>query len=131
MRYLIYPAVFALLAPLSACYVGNTPPRSRGADAGVRTDTAPAADAGFVVTRDCETDEDCGDNARCEHAPTVWFCVMNPPPPEDAGAPADAAPTPEQLSKKADTLKPDARGQTSCGDLAGLRRLMAQSVAQS
>ena len=28
-------------------------------------------------------------------------------------------------------LKPDSRGQTSCGDLAGLRRLMAQSVAQS
>lgn len=28
-------------------------------------------------------------------------------------------------------LKPDSRGQTSCGDLAGLCRLMAQSVAQS
>lgn len=28
-------------------------------------------------------------------------------------------------------LKPDSRGQTSCGDLAGLRRLMAQPMAQS
>lgn len=117
MRYLIYPAVFALLAPLSACYVGNTPPRSRAADAGVRADTAPTEDAGFTITRECETDDDCGDNARCERAPTVWFCVMNPPPVADAGAPADAPPTPEQCRALCEGRFCGAVHHAECGDV--------------
>ena len=41
MRVLTSLLVVAALCPLSACYVGNTPPTSRRADAGTAVEDAP------------------------------------------------------------------------------------------
>lgn len=98
MRKLVPAIVLALFAPLSACYVGNTPPVSRRADAAT---TQPAEDAGAnedaAVEEDaatpedaaperpvCERDEDCGDDARCVTDRGAVRCELLP---RDAGTP--------------------------------------------
>ncbi|MFO0628497.1 MAG: hypothetical protein U0325_23190 [Polyangiales bacterium] len=106
MRVLTSLVIVAALAPLSACYVGNTPPTSRrAADAAVATadasapapepppcepDPTPAATPQDL----CAADDECGDDARCVRPNGgVARCVLNPPPPADAG-PVDAGPAP-------------------------------------
>ena len=122
MRALLIPAVFALLAPLTACYVGNTPPRSQGAPA-APADAAAEDDSAVVIERQCEVDADCGDNATCQHAPTIYFCVMRPaPPPADAGAPAaDVPPTAAECEamcgrRLCGVIRTERCGDVSCGD---------------
>lgn len=102
MRVLTSLLVVAALCPLSACYVGNTPPTSRRADAGTAVEDAskpePEADAGEPTPEPapqdrCASDEECGDDARCLRPEgSTARCVLNPPPPADAGTPDSGAP---------------------------------------
>ncbi len=92
MRSLAAAFVIVLFAPLSACYVGNTPPVSRRADASpdprpgdaaVTDDAQPADDAASPM---CARDEDCGEGARCVTGEGAPYCEVVPPA-ADAGAP--------------------------------------------
>lgn len=112
MRVLTSLLVVAALCPLSACYVGNTPPTSRRADAGTSVDDAATPepeptpeDAGTPEPEPtpedlCASDEDCGDDARCvRREGSRAYCMLNPRPAADAGTP-DTGPAPcsrEQL----------------------------------
>ena len=89
--------------------------------------TTPSRPRSFSSTSTCPT--------RWAAAPPAWRkrrradAGQHQPRP---GRKRDRAPhraRPRRPARRAPSL--DSRGQTSCGDLAGLRRLMAQSVAQS
>lgn len=103
MRVLTSLLVVAALCPLSACYVGNTPPTSRRADAGTAVEDASTPkpepeDAGTPTPEPkpedlCASDEECGDDARCVRPEGARaYCMLIPPPPADAGTP-DAGPS--------------------------------------
>ena len=103
MRVLTSLLVVAALAPLTACYVGNTPPTSRRADAGAAVEDASTPkpepeDAGTPEPEPkpedrCASDDECGDDARCVRpAGGRARCVLNPPAPADAGTPDAGAP---------------------------------------
>lgn len=98
MRVLTSLLVVAALCPLSACYVGNTPPTSRRADAGTAVEDASSPksepeDAGTPTPEPkpedlCASDEECGDDARCVRPEGARaYCMLIPPPPADAGTP--------------------------------------------
>lgn len=101
MRYLAAALVFAVTAPLSACYVGNTPPPSRRAPdpAADAATPDPEADAATMPSEDdaaiadpplCERDEDCGEDGRCARETGFARCeLVRPAPPADAGRPVD------------------------------------------
>ena len=90
MRVLTSLLVVAALCPLSACYVGNTPPTSRRADAGTPDAGAPRCDREFLCgnsqcgrawSLDCAP-VDCGSCGagytcqeglgRCEYTGPLW-----------------------------------------------------------
>ncbi|MFO0651235.1 MAG: hypothetical protein U0326_33735 [Polyangiales bacterium] len=78
MRNLLRSAVFATLLPLSACYVGNAPPRSSA--------PPPAADAGADAApmwAQCRVDSDCGDDATRVLDAGDPHCAMRPLTPEE------------------------------------------------
>lgn len=82
MRTLLLRAsIFAALLPLSACYVGNAPPRS--------SDASPATDAATDAApmwAQCSVDSDCGVDGVCVLDAGDPHCAMRPLTPEEAMA---------------------------------------------
>lgn len=82
MRTLLRCTIFATLLPLTACYVGNTPPRSGGPAPAVDAGSDASADTGLMWAQ-CRVDDDCGPDAMCVLDAGDPHCAMRPLSPEE------------------------------------------------